>query len=88
MDENKQIFIADAPDVPDCVGEGKITEDALKEVEKLLKEKINDIRTKRSYMLTQSQINKVSELKIKFKNKDLIRFVGDAIDKYYDEMNI
>lgn len=59
--EKKQIFTADVPDVPDCVGEGKTTEEALKEVEKLLKEKINDTRIKRSYMLTQSQINKVSE---------------------------
>lgn len=48
--------------------------------------KNNTAKTKRSFMLTDRQIEMLYILKSKNKNKDLSELVGEAIEKLYDEI--
>ncbi|WP_129596254.1 hypothetical protein [Anaerophilus nitritogenes] len=46
---------------------------------------VKEEKSKRSFMLTESQIEKIYLLKAKYKEKDLSTFVGEAIEEYYEK---
>lgn len=48
---------------------------------------VKEQKSKRSFMLTDSQIEKIYLLKSKNPNKDLSTIVGDAIELYFDKIN-
>lgn len=50
------------------------------------KKVVNNIRIKRSYMLTDEQIEMVILLKAKLMDKDYSDIVGTAIEKYYRDI--
>ena len=51
------------------------------------KKNIKEQKSKRSFMLTASQIEKIYLLKAKNPDKDLSVIVGNAIDLYFDKIN-
>jgi len=48
---------------------------------------VKEQKSKRSFMFTASQIEKIYLLKAKHPDKDLSVIVGDAIDLYFDKIN-
>ena len=58
-----------------------------KRVEEEKKKDIKEQKSKRSFMLTASQIEKIYLLKAKNPDKDLSVIVGNAIDLYFDKIN-
>lgn len=83
FNDQEGVYTASAPGIQQSV-EGQTSQEALKKMEKLIEEiKLNE--TKRSFMLTESQIEKLFQMKMIYRNKTLSEIVGDAIDIYYDE---
>lgn len=58
-----------------------------KRVEEEKKKNIKEQKSKRSFILTASQIEKIYLLKAKNPDKDLSVIVGDAIDLYFNKIN-
>lgn len=46
--------------------------------------KVNEQKSKRSFMLTDDQIRMLYELKLKFIHEDLSTIVGKAIEEFYN----
>lgn len=55
---------------------------------KRVKEQESNTKTKRSFMLTDKQIEMLYILKSKNKDKDLSELVGEAIEKLYGEIEV
>ncbi|WP_034328300.1 type II toxin-antitoxin system HicB family antitoxin [Alkaliphilus transvaalensis] len=87
--EKKQRFIADAPDLPDCIAEGDNSMEALKALEDLISmSELEENKAKRSFMLKESQIDKLEQVRstLKYK-KNLSTIVGEAIEQYYEQIS-
>lgn len=83
--DEEGVYTASATGIQQSV-EGKTSQEALKEMEDLIDEiKLNEIKIKRSFMLTESQIDKLFLIKRINKSKTLSEIVGEAIEIYYDE---
>ena len=59
-----------------------------KESKRVITEKsksVKEEKSKRSFMLTASQIEKIYLLKVKFPNRDLSEMVGQSIEEFYNK---
>lgn len=61
----------------------EVKEEKSKRVNKQESKGVNEQKSKRSFMLTDKQIEMVYLLKSKYKDKDLSAIVGEAIEEYY-----
>lgn len=60
--------------------------DQVQEIKKEVVKVVKEEKIKRSYMLTEDQIDRVLLLKMKRKVKDYSIVVGEAIDFYYEHI--